>query len=70
MNPDDYGVAPVPFETRLRPGGKQVNSMVAGINMAVFANTKSKDAALKFVKFMTSDAEQISSTRRTARCRR
>ncbi len=32
--------------------------MVAGINMAVFKNTKNKDAALKFVKFMTSDAEQ------------
>ena len=41
-----------------RRGGKQVNSMVAGINMAVFKNTKNRDAALKFVKFMTSDEEQ------------
>jgi multiple sugar transport system substrate-binding protein len=59
MSPDDYGVAPVPFEDSAPSGGKHVNSMVAGINLAVFANTKHKDAALKFVKFMTSDAEQI-----------
>lgn len=59
MSPDDYGVAPVPFEQPVPPGGKHVNSMVAGINLAVFANTKHKDAALKFVKFMTSDAEQV-----------
>jgi multiple sugar transport system substrate-binding protein len=59
MTPDQYGVAPVPFESPTPPGGKHVNSMVAGINMSVFANTKHKDAALKFVKFMTSDAEQI-----------
>ncbi len=32
--------------------------MVAGINMAVFKHTKNQDGALKFVKFMTSDAEQ------------
>jgi multiple sugar transport system substrate-binding protein len=58
MTPDQYGVAPVPFEDPVPPGGKHVNSMVAGINLAVFGNTKHKDAALKFVKFMTSDAEQ------------
>jgi multiple sugar transport system substrate-binding protein len=33
--------------------------MVAGINLAVFANTKNKAAALKFVQFMTADAQQI-----------
>jgi multiple sugar transport system substrate-binding protein len=58
MSPGDYGVAPVPFEVPAPSGGRHVNSMVAGINLAVFANTKHKDAALKFVKFMTSDAEQ------------
>ncbi len=58
MTPDQYGVAPIPFESPTPAGGKHVNSMVAGINMAVFNNTKHKDAALKFVKFMTSDAEQ------------
>jgi multiple sugar transport system substrate-binding protein len=59
MSPDDYGVAPIPFEAPTPPGGKHVNSMVAGINLAAFGNTKHKDAALKFVKFMTSDAEQV-----------
>ena len=59
MTPDQYGVAPVPFEDPVPSGGKKVNSMVAGINLAVFANTRNKAAALKFVEFMTSDAEQI-----------
>jgi multiple sugar transport system substrate-binding protein len=60
MTPDQYGVAPVPFEDPSPSGGRHVNSMVAGINLAVFANTKHKAAALKFVQFMTSDTEQIS----------
>jgi multiple sugar transport system substrate-binding protein len=59
MSPDDYGVVPVPLQEPAPSGGKKVTSMVAGINLAVFANTKNKDAALQFVKFMTSDAEQI-----------
>jgi multiple sugar transport system substrate-binding protein len=59
MSPDAYGVAPVPFLENPPSGGRKVNSMVAGINMAVFTFTKSKDAALQFVKFMTSDAEQV-----------
>jgi multiple sugar transport system substrate-binding protein len=59
MTADQYGVAPVPFEMPVPAGGKHINSMVAGINMAVFANTKHKAAALQFVKFMTSDAEQV-----------
>jgi multiple sugar transport system substrate-binding protein len=60
MSPDDYGVAPVPFLASPPADGKHVNSMVAGINLAVFENTKHKDAALKFVRFMTGDAQQIS----------
>ncbi|GAA4706103.1 sugar ABC transporter substrate-binding protein [Phytohabitans rumicis] len=59
MAADEYGVAPVPFPATPPAGGKKVNSMVAGINIAVFKHTKDKDAALQFVKFMTSDAEQI-----------
>ena len=59
MTADEYGVAPIPYEVPVPAGGKHIDSMVAGINLAVFANTKHKDAALKFVKFMTSDAEQV-----------
>ena len=58
MTADAYGVAPVPFLASPPAGGKKVNSMVAGINMAVFKHTKNKDGALSFVKFMTSDEEQ------------
>lgn len=52
MNPADFGIAPIP----LPPAGQgnQVNSMVAGINISIFKNTKNKDGAIKFVKFMTS----------------
>lgn len=59
MQPGQYGVAPIPFPASPPPGGKHVDSMVAGINLAVFANTGHKDAALKFVKFMTSVPTQI-----------
>lgn len=60
MAAEDYGVVPVPLPASPPAGGKKVKSMVAGINLAVFESTKNKDAALKFVKFMTSDATQIS----------
>ncbi|MEG3635474.1 ABC transporter substrate-binding protein [Micromonospora palythoicola] len=59
MAADAYGVAPVPFLANPPAGGKQVNSMVAGINIAVFKHTKNLDGALEFVKFMTSDTEQV-----------
>ena len=58
MNAADIGVAPLPLPSPMPPGGKNVTSMVAGINMAVFKDTKNMSAALKFVKFMTSTPEQ------------
>ncbi|MFI2506747.1 ABC transporter substrate-binding protein [Streptomyces sp. NPDC018972] len=58
MSEDAYGIAPVPVQSGTPGAGKQVNSMVAGINLAVFKNTDNLDGATKFVKFMTSDAEQ------------
>ncbi|NEA44389.1 sugar ABC transporter substrate-binding protein [Streptomyces sp. SID11385] len=57
MKAEDYGVAPVPVQSGTPGTDKQTNSMVAGINMAVFKNTKNKEGALKFVKFMTSKDE-------------
>jgi multiple sugar transport system substrate-binding protein len=59
MGADEYGVAPVPFLASPPAGGKHVNSMVAGINIAVFQHTQNRAAALQFVKFMTSDEEQV-----------
>lgn len=58
MTPDQYGVVPVPTQTANATGDGAVTSMVAGINLAVFKNTKNESAALKFVKFMTSTPEQ------------
>ncbi|MEO3752129.1 sugar ABC transporter substrate-binding protein [Streptomyces sp. B6B3] len=57
MDPGDYGVAPIPFQTN-PPADGEVNSMVAGINLAVFENTDNIDGALDFVQFMTSDETQ------------
>ncbi|MGO4593356.1 sugar ABC transporter substrate-binding protein [Leifsonia sp. 2TAF2] len=54
MKNDQYGVVPFPAPD----GGEKVASHVAGINLSVFKNTKQKDAALKFVKYMTSEDTQ------------
>ncbi|MGW6564114.1 extracellular solute-binding protein [Streptomyces sp. NPDC054975] len=58
MSEEEWGVAPAPVASGAPGQGTSVNSMVAGINMAVFKNTKNLDGATKFVKFMTSDEEQ------------
>ncbi|MEU6062245.1 sugar ABC transporter substrate-binding protein [Streptomyces sp. NPDC047097] len=58
MADDEWGVAPVPVASGAPGQGTSTNSMVAGINLAVFKNTRNVDGALKFVKFMTSDEEQ------------
>jgi multiple sugar transport system substrate-binding protein len=58
MTPDQWGVAPVPVQSGTPGQGRQIDSMVAGINIAIFKNSGNLDGALKFVKFMTSDAEQ------------
>jgi multiple sugar transport system substrate-binding protein len=57
MTEDDYGLAPIPLPDPAQ-GGKQVNGMVAGINLAIFKSSKNQDAALQFVKFMTSKETQ------------
>ncbi|MFF2777312.1 ABC transporter substrate-binding protein [Streptomyces sp. NPDC058052] len=59
MSEDEWGVVPAPVPSGKPGPGTATNSMVAGINMAVFKNTKNLDGALKFVKYMTSDEEQI-----------
>jgi multiple sugar transport system substrate-binding protein len=60
MNAADIGVAAVPLPSPMPAGGRNITSMVAGINLAVFKDTKNLSAALKFVKFMTSTPEQES----------
>ncbi|MEV0373937.1 sugar ABC transporter substrate-binding protein [Streptomyces sp. NPDC050636] len=58
MKPAEWGVVPVPVASGTPGTGRQTNSMLAGINIAVFKNTHNLNGARKFVKFMTSDAEQ------------
>jgi multiple sugar transport system substrate-binding protein len=59
MKPDAFGIAQVPIPDPLPPGGKAIESHVAGINISIFKDTQHKAAALQFVKFMTSREEQI-----------
>jgi len=59
MKASDFGVAQVPVPDVLPPGGKAIESHVAGINISIFKDTQHLSAALKFVKFMTSRAEQV-----------
>jgi len=58
MTPSQYGVVPIPAPSPLPSGGKDLASFVAGTNIAIFKNTPHLDAAIKFVNFMTSKAEQ------------
>ena len=55
MTSDAYGVVPLPAPENAK---QKIASFVAGINLSVFKNTKNKDAALKFVNFMTSPEVQ------------
>ena len=59
MSPSQYGVAPVPVQSGGPGQGTNVDSMVAGINIAIYKNTHNLAAAEQFVKFMTSPAEQM-----------
>lgn len=54
MKPEEYGIVPIPAPA----AGQKVSSFVAGTNISVFKNSKNIDAALQFVKFLTSDDEQ------------
>lgn len=51
---DQYGVVPIPSPA----DGTKLASYVAGTNIGIFKNASNTDAALKFVKFMTSSSEQ------------
>jgi ABC-type glycerol-3-phosphate transport system substrate-binding protein len=58
MSASQYGIAPVPVQSGAPGQGDNVDSMVAGINIAIFKNTQHLSAAEKFVNFMTSSSEQ------------
>ncbi|MDQ2756295.1 MAG: sugar ABC transporter substrate-binding protein [Actinomycetota bacterium] len=54
MKTSDYGVVPFPAPA----GGQKIATFIAGINLSVMKSTKNKDAALSFVKYMTSPETQ------------
>ena len=54
MKSSEYGVVPFPSPS----GGQKIATFIAGINLSVMKTTKSKDAALSFVKYMTSAETQ------------
>jgi multiple sugar transport system substrate-binding protein len=55
----DYGVAQVPVLDPLPPGGRDTQTMVAGINISVFADSDQQEPALELVEFLTSTDEQV-----------
>lgn len=55
MKSSDYGVVPFPAPAN---APSKVGSHVAGINLAVMKSSQNKDAALKFVNYMTSGPVQ------------
>jgi ABC-type glycerol-3-phosphate transport system substrate-binding protein len=58
MPASEIGIAPVPVQSGAPGQGDSVDSMVAGINLAVFKDSGNMPGAMKFVKFMTSPQEQ------------
>lgn len=55
MDIGNVGVVPFPAP---KDSPSKVASHIAGINISIFKNTKNRDAALAFVKYMTSPAVQ------------
>lgn len=58
MKQSEYGIAPMPAPENRSSDPHVVRSHTGGINLAVFKNTEHQKAALKFAKYMTSDAAQ------------
>ncbi len=58
-HPDQYGIAYIPLPDTLPSGGKAVMSHVAGVNVAVFNNSKNKENAIALVKFLSGDRAQV-----------
>lgn len=58
MKPSDYGVVAIPAPSPLPPGGKDIATFPAGINLSIFKNSSHTAADEAFTKFMTSTGEQ------------
>lgn len=58
-HPSQYGLSLIPLPQPTPPGGKEVMSHIAGINLGVFKDTKHLQATLAFVKYLMSPAAQV-----------
>ncbi|OZM83049.1 sugar ABC transporter substrate-binding protein [Pseudonocardia sp. MH-G8] len=58
MTPDEYGIAPMPILDPLPPGGRAINSHVAGINIAAMVDGDNHAGALELIEFLTGPEEQ------------
>lgn len=59
MGPDDYGITTRPVPDPVPAGGQPYRGYLSGTNISIFKSTDNKDAALKFVTFMTSKKAQV-----------
>jgi multiple sugar transport system substrate-binding protein len=60
MKSSDFGISGFPVLSPLPPGGKPIESHIAGINLAVRQSTSHMAASLALVKYLTSTAAQSS----------
>lgn len=58
MTADQYGIVPMPILDPLPPGGRAINSHVAGINIAAMVDGDNRAGALELIDFLTSPEEQ------------
>ena len=58
-HPDKYGIGPIPLPDPLPTGGKPIMSHLAGVNLAVFKDSKNRDGALAVVKCLLGAAAQV-----------
>lgn len=58
-HPDQYGIGLIPLPDPLPAGGKPIMSHLAGVNLAVFKDTKVKAATLAVVKCLLEASAQV-----------
>ena len=58
-HPDKYGIGLIPLPDPLPTGGKPIMSHLAGVNLAVFKDTKHHDASIAVVKCLLGATAQV-----------
>ena len=58
-HPDKYGIGLIPVPDPLPVGGKAIMSHLAGVNLAIFKDSKHRDAAITIVKCLLGPTAQV-----------